>query len=521
MPNWIPTFLVRLAAYLAKRFDWIARWLNALQINSAVEVSRNRPHPWSTVHPYSSWTSLTDVSWSARHLPAVEIADLPAESSVTELFRRPSGGQVNCSKSTCLFPAFAQYLTDSFIRTRMPDTSKGEPKELVLRNTSNHQIDMCPLYGRTATQTLVLRLLSNKRGERGRLKSQFQSGEEYAPFLYLETGSVDPQFDSLDVPLGIDRCPPALRRQLFAFGGDRANGTPQVAMLNTLFLREHNRLAGCIERDNPSWDDERVFEVTRNAIIVLFIKIVIEEYINHIAPSPIRFLADPKVAYGARWNRPNWITTEFSLLYRWHSLLPDRVRWNGQLVEVGQTLFGNHLLLQSGLLRSFIEFSSENAGRLGALNTATVLLDFETRGVRQGRTSQVSTYADYRDYVGLKRPASFEDVTSDEKLRKMLKELYGSPCRIEFYPGLFVEDTLRNSPLPPLIMKFVAVDAFSQALTNPLLSEHVFRPETFSEPGWQAINTTSSLSDLLRRNVSGGLQGERLTMTRTDWKYQW
>src|SRR5262249_28388298 len=156
-------------------------------------------------------------------------------------------------------------------------------------------------------------------------------------------------------------------------GGDRVNASPQVAMMNTLFLREHNRLAGELERNKPEWDDERVFQTARNILIVLFIKIVVEEYINHIDPTLFRLRADPSVAWGAPWNQPNWITTEFSLLYRWHSLIPDRIAWNGTEYPVGATIMDNRLLLGAGLARAFADLSSQRAGRLGAFNTAAAL----------------------------------------------------------------------------------------------------------------------------------------------------
>ena len=50
--------------------------------------------------------------------------------------------------------------------------------------------------------------------------------------------------------------------------------------------------------------------------------------------------------------------------------------------------------------------------------------------------------------------------------------------------------------------KLVALDAFSQALTNPLLSEHVFKESTFSKPGWDAIGATGNLCDIVLRNTS-------------------
>ncbi|MGW2222071.1 peroxidase family protein, partial [Nonomuraea sp. NPDC001684] len=55
--------------------------------------------------------------------------------------------------------------------------------------------------------------------------------------------------------------------------------------------------------------------------------------------------------------------------------------------------------------------------------------------------------------------------------------------------------------LPPLLTKIIAIDAFSQALTNPLLAPRIFNAATFSPQGLRVIAATRTLSDVLRRNT--------------------
>ncbi len=501
---------------LANHWPWLASKVNPIAINRLVNRCRTRPHPWSTAHDYVSWTSLTDLTWSARHLPPVPTSPTtPTADELTGLFAR-SGDQVMSDKSTVLFPAFAQYLTDGFLRTRMP--KKGESEDVRLRNTSNHQIDMCPLYGRTTRQTDVLRMKSDTPGERGRLKSQVIRGEEWAPFLY-EDGAKKAEFIELDDPLGLDPGEtPALADRVFAFGGDRTNATPHVAMLNTLFLREHNRLAGQIEAANPGWDDERVFQTARNTVIVEFIKVVVEEYINHISSEIYRLKAIPNVAWTAPWNRPNWMTTEFSLLYRWHSLIPDRITWGGKPYEVPDMVLNTEPLIDAGLGNAFVGVSAQKAARLGAFNTAAALVPIEKQAIDQGRRVRLAPYAAYREYMRMSPPRTFGDISKDPRVVGFLSDVYESPAEVEFYIGLFAEDPGKNTPLPPLILAMVAVDAFSQALTNPLLSEHVFNEGTFSSVGWAAIRQTNTLDAIVRRNTPAGAVAGPITMTQPRWK---
>lgn len=517
----VPNWLVRAGFALVSRSEWLTQRVNRLLINSIVSVARNRPHPWSTLHDYTSWRGLTDLRWSARHLPPKAAGPLPEVEAVVEIFRRPDGEQRLCPKSTCLFPAFAQYLTDGFIRTDTDKTSADH----IRRNTSNHQIDLCPLYGRTRDQTLALRTLSETPELRGRLKSQTIDGEEFAPYLYAGD-TIDPTFAILDAPLGLtdprgpddpEKPDPGRRAHLFAFGGDRTNSVPQVAMINTLLLREHNRLAGLIAADNPGWDDDRVFETARNTVTVLFIKLVVEDYINHITPLPFRLRADPIAAWTARWNRPNWITAEFSLLYRWHALIPDSITWNGAARPVGSTFMDMRPLVEGGLLEGFVDMSDQRAGEIGPLNTTKALIGVEKASILQGRANDLATYADYCDYVAMPAPRRFEDISSDPRVASLLAKHYATPRDVEFYVGLFASDRVKGSPLPQLILRMVAVDAFSQALTNPLLSEHVFNEHTFSPTGWKAIHQTHSLRDIVARNVSGDLGERFIGMTRPGW----
>jgi prostaglandin-endoperoxide synthase 2 len=148
--------------------SWLGKIVNNVAINQTVNSARTRLHPWSTVHEYVSWVSLTDKKWNARHLPADRRERVsPASLGLTALFNTDGQPQLMSKKSTCLLPAFAQYLTDGFIRTRMPKASAEETDQVRLQNTSNHQIDLCTLYGRTEEQTAALRVKSKIKGKKG------------------------------------------------------------------------------------------------------------------------------------------------------------------------------------------------------------------------------------------------------------------------------------------------------------------------------------------------------------------
>ncbi len=303
-------------------------------------------------------------------------------------------------------------------------------------------------------------------------------------------------------------------------------------MMNTLWLREHNRIAAILDGKYPQWDDERVFETARNISIVMFIKIVVEEYINHISTAKFDFIADPTVAWDAGWNRPNWMTAEFSLLYRWHSLVPENVTWGGQTVNGAQLLRNNLPLIDNGLVQSFVDISANNAARLGMHNSASFLVPAEESAVNQARINNITTYNDYRREMSLDRAKSFRDLVGkskdpEEKARRdtlaaELEQLYGDVDNVEFYVGLFAEPREKNGPLPELILAMVALDAFSQALTNPLLSKHIYgnkrnRLLAFSKEGLDEIERTNTLRDILDRNSAG--VGDRFVgMTRRDWK---
>ena len=103
--------------------------------------------------------------------------------------------------------------------------------------------------------------------------------------------------------------------------------------------------------------------------------------------------------------------------------------------------------------------------------------------------------------------------------------LYGSPDRVEFYTGLLASDLPPKFILSTPLTKFVANDAFNQALTNPLLSENVFNakagPKTFGTWGWHLVNEDHSIKNIVERNTHGGKRMARndfIVMTLPTWK---
>ena len=485
--------------------------INRLAINHVATRTTARPRPFSLwshvpkpagadqqgpVSDYTSWPGLTDRHFSGRHLPPADPAfsqGQPALDQVAALFSR--AGAMKTDRSSVLFMFFAQWFTDSVLRVDGSDRRK---------NTSNHDVDLCQIYGLTEA---TCRLLRSSQG--GKLRCQSIGGESYPEYLFETNAAgalqVKPHFeqlpyvaalDALFVGVAIER-----KSKVYATGLERGNSSVGYVAISTMFLREHNRICVQLAAHNPGWDDERLFQTARMINTVLLLKIVVEEYIGHIAGTRI-FKLDPTFAEKEKWYRTNWITIEFDMLYRWHSLVPDAILVNGKAVAAGDFRNNNGLLEQVGMAGILTSASTQKAGRIGLFNSPSFLAVAETNALRMSRDFRLRSYNDYRVQFGLDRLAEFSDLTEDPLALQRLKQLYHSIDDVEFLVGIFAEDRGGDSLFGNLLNVMVAYDAFTQIFTNPLLSKNIYNAQTYSQYGLTLIEQTDSIHDIAARNCA-------------------
>ena len=455
---------------------FLNRFANALIIRRAIDEIPSRPNPLCCGWAYSTWEGLTNRRWSGRHLPPKAAPEhLPAAGEVAKALFGRENGMIESTKSTLLFPYFAQWFTDGFLAADDVDRRF---------NHSRHEIDLSQLYGLNYETTQLIREMQG-----GRLKSQKIYGGEFPPFALDEQGKLKPEFrrkrrtyrDFADMgsqPLAVERDdgevgthlsgkplvfpdytsyaePPdttrpdykpeipshllynelrlgndkpregespqayeARRRSWFALANERGNSTPGFVMMTVLMLREHNRIARLLEKEyaeSEGWDDERIFQTTRNIMIVIVLKIVIGEYINHITPYHFKLFVDPaKLFRPQKWKWTNWMTIEFNLLYRWHSMIPDTLKLGDRVVPSLASLWNPELIVEEGLAQMFNHTSRQVAGRIGAKNTWGFLVGMaEAPTIQMARDAQVATYNDYRALCQMPRVTAFEQISSD------------------------------------------------------------------------------------------------------------
>ena len=68
----------------------------------------------------------------------------------------------------------------------------------------------------------------------------------------------------------------------FAGGEGRANENVALVSVQTLFMREHNRIATELARINPRWDDNRLFFEARKILIGIYQNIIYSEWLPAI-----------------------------------------------------------------------------------------------------------------------------------------------------------------------------------------------------------------------------------------------
>ncbi|MCT0200480.1 hypothetical protein KQ313_12420 [Synechococcus sp. CS-1325] len=439
---------------------------------------------------------------------------------VTSLFSR--GETMKTDRSSVLFMFFAQWFTDSVLR--------GDPSDR-RKNTSNHDVDLCQIYGLYEHEACCLR---SKEG--GRLRSQIIDGEEYPDYLGVRNSNgewhVKKEYSCLDLEgkvvrdkglyphgdttwvrnalqgsfpnLPQDQLDKRLDK-LYATGLERGNSSVGYAALSLVFLREHNRICHELSVRYPDWEDadERLFQTARLINICLLLKLTIEDYINHITGEPL-FRLDTNFAETQHWYRTNWMALEFNLLYRWHGLVPDQLIVDENPVDASLYRWNNALLEEKGLAGIISTASAQPAGCISLGNNPDFLMGSEYQTIKMGRDFRLQSYNNYRQNFGLKKLRSFAELTKEIALQEQLKSLYGSIDNLELVIGLFAEDSQPGLLFGTLMLTMVAYDAFTQIYTNPVLSAAIYNSESLTSYGLELIKETTSIECLVRRNLPVG-----------------
>jgi hypothetical protein len=376
-----------------------------------------------------------------------------------------------------------------------PNTGTTNPRQQI--NSITSFIDGSQIYGSDQARENALRTFSG-----GHLKT---SAGNLLPY---NTAGLDNANDAHIVP----------DDQLFLAGDIRANENIELTSIQTLFMREHNRLADQFAAQHPDWSDEQLFQAARRVVIAELQAITFNEFLPALlgsqAPGPYQ---------GYNPNVNPTISTEFSTAaFRFgHSMLDEEVGrvnndgsdYTGGELSLAQAFFNPTLLdttkpnHEGDIDPILLGAASGNAQEID-VHVVDALrnflfgppgsggLDLASLNIQRGRDHGLPDYNTLRAAYGLPKVTSFSQITSDTQLASELQSTYGSVNNIDAWVGGLAEDHVPGSSLGPTFGRIIA-DQFSRLRAG----DRFWYQNTMSGPEVDMINHTK-LSDIIKRNTS-------------------
>jgi hypothetical protein len=367
-------------------------------------------------------------------------------------------------------------------------------------------LDGSMIYGSSDAVAAALRT-----GSGGRLKTSpgadgiIGTQDDLLPYNNTEYFTAD-QIRALNMANG----GPTPNDQLFAAGDVRANENIELTSLQTLFVREHNRLADAIHKTNPGLGDEAIYQIARSIVGAEIESITYNQWLPTVL--------GPNGLPQYRGYKPSvnpGVATEFSTaLFRLgHSMLGDDVAFldnNGNAVadpiplrdaffnpgRIPQTDIGPILKYLASDpssevdnsivddLRNFL-FGPPGAGGF----------DLASLNIQRGRDHGLADYNTVRAAYGLPKVTSFSQISSNPDIQAKLESLYGNVDNIDLWVGALAEDHVPGASVGPLIRAGL-IDQFRRLRDG----DSFFFERAFSGTALFNLEHTT-LADIIARNT--------------------
>lgn len=275
----------------------------------------------------------------------------------------------------------------------------------------------------------------------------------------------------------------------FKAGDSRVNEQPNLSVLHTVFMREHNRVADQLQRFNPGWSDEKVFQEAKRFVNAEYQHIVYNEWLPIVLgkrfmntyglfPLSSGYSQDYDTSFDPR------ITNEFSTAaFRFgHSLIPDIIRVYNTVGRgdvnptfgLRQAFNKPQLLRLSGMMDGLIAgLTRDNTEQFDSGFVSDVtnhLFDGDRNGMdlvalnlQRGREHGIAGYTRYREICGLSRATSFSALSREMSLQRTqeLASIYNNVEDIDLFMGLVSERPIAGSMVGPTTLCIVG-DQFAR-----------------------------------------------------------
>ncbi|CAG2104853.1 unnamed protein product, partial [Medioppia subpectinata] len=376
------------------------------------------------------------------------------------------------------------------------------------QNSISSYIDANFIYGSTQEVSTRLREFSG-----GRLKT--------SP-IYHELGMKDLlPMKVKDPELGCERTGRARNMYCFDGGDERLNEQLQLTVMHTVWMREHNRIAGALQHINPHWDDEQLYQETRRIIGAMaqhltfneFLPIIIgrkamANYGLDLMPKGYYKGYDPKVNPGIR-------TAFQAAAFRFgHSILPDVTeRYNKyhekiESIRLSALLRQPYELYKPGAVDSFMlglvnqqtyrmdsEITTEVTNHLFEKPGEKFGLDLAAMNIQRGREMGLPGYNEYREYCGLPKLKSFYDLNGlfPNKTIQRYLSLYKDINDLDLWSAGISEYPLPGAMVGPTFACIIG-EQFS----------HVRRGDRFwyENEGWPSQFTIEQVNEIRKAKLS-------------------
>ncbi|XP_011373392.1 lactoperoxidase isoform X3 [Pteropus vampyrus] len=263
----------------------------------------------------------------------------------------------------------------------------------------------------------------------------------------------------------------------FLAGDSRASEHILLATSHTLFLREHNRLAGELKRLNPQWDGEKLYQEVRK-ILGAFVQIItFRDYLPIVLGVKMQKWVPPYRGYNESVD-PR-ISNVFTFALRFgHLEVPSTTSrldenyqpWGPEPELPLHTLFFNTWRmvkdggidpLVRGLLAKKSKLMNQNKMMTGELRNKLFQpthkihgFDLAAINIQRCRDHGMPGYNSWRGFCDLSQPqtlAELDAVLKNKLLAKKLLDLYGTPDNIDIWIGGIAEPLVEGGRVGPLL----------------------------------------------------------------------